>query len=367
MRIGDMAVRMTQRRLGSLPWLVVRGPATEAFACLGRHLRTEIAEVVAGLPALDTLRRQVAAEPGARRFAAVCQTTQARFPGPWAELAALADGAQVPLADLALLNLRGDLGHAGPETTDDGTGCSDLAWRRDRAFIAHNEDETDFFAGRCALLTLELDDRPPVAVFAKAGFLPSNTFTVTGSGLVWSIDHLPAAVPGPGAGRHFVARGLQSSASTVDQAVDYLREHPSAGGFAYTIGGPDGRVVSVEASAGQHEWREIGADGPIGWHTNHGRYVAGADAGPNGTSRRRGQLLAALHAPDSEPEADWFVRVLDGAPPDGVRAVPSGTRRTTTLCTFVADLTGDKVTIVSRGSENVTVPLSSLTRTADPD
>jgi hypothetical protein len=357
----QVAAQVTERRLGSVPWLVVRGPAKEAFTYLGAHLRAEISEVVDGLPALAELRRHAGEEPGARRLAAVSRATQARFPGPWAELAALAAGAGVSLDDLALLNFRGDLGVVGQDT-DDGTGCSDLAWRRERSFIAHNEDQADFFAGRCVLLTLELDGRQPVAVFAVPGFLPSSTFTVTGSGLVWSIDHIQAAEPGPGAGRHFVARGLQLAAATADQAIGYLREHPSAGGFAYTIGDAAGRVVFVEASAGQHAWREVGADGPIGWHTNHGRYVGGAPDGPHGTSVRRGKVLAALDSPASEPGAGWFVRVLAGAPPAGVRAEPSDGLRATTLCTFVADLTGDEATILWRDAEPVTAALSLLAR-----
>ncbi len=356
-----MTVRLVQRRLGPVPWLVVRGPAIEAFTSLGAHLRTEIGEIVEGLPGLAALRRHVAREPGRDRFAAVCQATESRFPQPWAELTALAAGARVPLDDLALLNFRGDLGVIGPDSTDEGTGCSDLAWRRQRSFIAHNEDEPDFFTDRCVLLTLALDDQQPVATFAKPGFLPSTTFTVTGSGLVWSIDHKQAGSPGPGAGRHFVARGLQLVAGAVDQAIGYLGQHPSAGGFAYTIGDRAGRIVTVESSAGQLAWREVGTDGPVGWHTNHGRYVADAAASPHGTSLRRGAVLAALPITACEPDPGWFVRVLAGAPPSGVRAEPTGAARTTTLCTFVADLTGGEATIVNQHAEPVTVPLPSLT------
>jgi len=344
-----------------MPWLVVHGPAIEAFTSLGAHLRAEIRAVVDGLPGLAALRRHVASEPGTHRFAAVCRATQARYPGPWAELTALAAGAGVALDDLALLNLRGDLGAFEPGPAGAAAGCSDLAWRRQRSFIAHNEDEPDFFAGRCALLTLVLDGRQPVATLAKPGFLPSSTFTVTGSGLVWSIDHVQAGSPGPGGGRHFTARGLQLAASSVDQAIGYLREHPSAGGFAYTIGDRAGRIAVVESSAGQHAWREIGADGPVGWHTNHGRYVAGADASPHGTSLDRGKVLATLDIPADEPETGWFLRVLTTPPPAGVRAVPSDADRTTTLCTFVADLTGGQATLVTQDTEPVTVPLSSLT------
>src|SRR5208282_2974578 len=102
----------------------------------------------------------------------------------------------------------------------------------------HNEDGAPENVGQCALLTLALDDLPSVTAFWYPGFLPSNAFAVTADGLVWSIDHLPVAAPGDGAGRHFVGRGLQRSARTVDEAIDYLRTNPSAGGFAYNIGDP---------------------------------------------------------------------------------------------------------------------------------
>jgi hypothetical protein len=49
-----MAVRVEERRLGTVPWLVVRGPAAEAFASLGAHLATEIQAVVEGLPGPGT-------------------------------------------------------------------------------------------------------------------------------------------------------------------------------------------------------------------------------------------------------------------------------------------------------------------------
>jgi hypothetical protein len=40
--------------------------------------------------------------------------------------------------------------------------------------------------------------RPPVTAVWKPGFLPSTTFTVSGTSLVWAIDHLPAASPAAG-------------------------------------------------------------------------------------------------------------------------------------------------------------------------
>src|SRR5215831_9744348 len=353
-----MTVTLKEQWLGALRWIVLSGPGTEAFSALGRHMRAEIRAVVSEWDYMARLRQHVAGQPAHGRLADVSRASEAAFPEVWTELAALADGAGVPPGDLALLNYRGDLGVVG-----DGGGCSDLAWRRRESFIAHNEDDSEFFDGRSAMLTLALDGGPAVTAFWKPGFLPSTTFTVTGTGLVWAIDHMPAASPGAFAGRHFVARGLQRYAGPLDRAVGYLRDHPSAGGFAYIIGDRSGRIVTVEALAGRHASREVGPGGPLAWHTNHGRYLAGADADPRGTSLARGEVLQALGVPAGEPDAAWFARILAGAPPpEGVRADLSPGGSSVTLCTFIANLTTGEAVLLGKGAEAVTIPLTGLAR-----
>lgn len=86
-----MTVELTEQRLGQLRWLVVEGPARDAFTAL------------AGWPDLERLRAQVAEPP---------------------------------------MNLRGDLGVR--EDDPDGIGRSDISWRRQRSLIAHNEDESSY-------------------------------------------------------------------------------------------------------------------------------------------------------------------------------------------------------------------------------
>ena len=70
--------------------------------------------------------------------------------------------------------------------------------------------------------------------------------------------------------------------------------------------------------------REVLTDCPLLWHTNHGRYLPGAEPAPEGTSVARGQTLSALAVPEQEQEQDpdpaWFLRILAEAPlPHGVR------------------------------------------------
>lgn len=352
-----MNVCLDEHRLGALRWIVLRGPDREAFRALGEHTRAQISALTMEWPLLPRLRAHVCGPPGRERLTAVRHASTERFGQVWAELAALADGAAVPLDDLALLNFRGDLGQV-----TGGIGCSDLAWRRERSFIGHNEDGAPENVGQCALLTLALDDRPSVTAFWYPGFLPSNAFAVTGDGLVWTIDHLPVASPGDGAGRHFVGRGLQRSVRTLDAAVSYLRMHPSAGGFAYTIGDRAGRIINVEAAAGRHASVEVGpGTGPLHWHTNHGRYLPGAEPAAGGNSVARGQALAALGIPAADPGPAWFLDVLAGASlPEGVRCDPQAGRGATTLCTLVADLTAGEVIIAARDDHPVAIPLRDL-------
>ena len=135
--------------------------------------------------------------------------------------------------------------------------------------------------------------------------------------------------------------------------------HPSAGGFAYTIGDQSGRIVNVEAAAGHHA--AVESPGPLLWHTNHGRYLPGADVVPAGTSVARGQTLSALPVPQQDPEPSWFLSVLADAPlPHGVRADPGPGYNATTLCTFIADLTAGQAVIANRNEQPVTIPLRDL-------
>jgi Acyl-coenzyme A:6-aminopenicillanic acid acyl-transferase len=352
-----MNVSLDEHKLGGLRWIVLRGPGREAFRVLGEHMREEMAALTRTRGLVAKLREHVSGPPGSERLARVRGASAQDFPEAWAELAAFAEGCAVPFDDLALMNFRGDL---GPVTG--GIGCSDLAWRRERSLISHNEDGAPENVGQCAMLTLALDGLPTMTAFWYPGFLPTNAFTVTADGLVWTIDHLQVVSPGDGAARHFVGRGLQRSARTLDAAVDYLKTHPSAGGFAYTIGDRAGRIVNVEALAGRHATVEAGSpSGPLLWHTNHGRYLPGADPSPEGTSVARGQTLSALAVPEQDPGPAWFLRILADAPlPGGVRRDKAPGDPAITLCTFIADLTAGEAVIAARDEQPVTIPLPDL-------
>ena len=117
-------------------------------------------------------------------------------------------------------------------------------------------------------------------------------------------------------------------------------------------------MVSVEAAAGRHAVVEAGRGrGPLLWHTNHGRYLSGADPEADGTSAARSRTLDALGVPGEDPGPSWFLDVLTSPPPGGVRSDPGpGGRGLTTLCTLVADLTAGEAVI----APPVASPLAEL-------
>ena len=120
--------------------------------------------------------------------------------------------------------------------------------------------------------------------------------------------------------------------------------------------------MNVEAAAGRHAVVEAGpGPGPLLWHTNHGRYVPGAEPEAHGTSAARGETLDALGLPAADPDPSWFLGVLTSPPPGGVRSDPGpGGRGLTTVCTLVAALPAGEAVLAARGEHPVAIPLRDL-------
>jgi hypothetical protein len=344
--------RVTERWIGDVRWLVVRGDRESAFRALGEHARSHIVNIVADLPDLADMRRRVDKPEAASQLSEVSEASRRQHPAAWRELQALAEGAQVDFRDLLLLTLRGDL------ATGDAVGCSDLGWTDGtRALLGHNEDGDQALSGACSLLTLLVDGDPAITTWWYPGFLPGNTFTFNEHHLVWGIDALGVLRPSADAGRGFVARSV-CSARTLDDATAYLHTHPAAGGFTYVMGQVGcARLVTVEHAAGRSAAVET-LSGGYAWHTNHLRHLNEPLDEPSPDSIRRGGILSQVVPPASATPA-WLSDVLAGAPePVGLRA----TGDTVTLCTIVADLDAALITLLPEQGRPVTVPIAGLLR-----
>jgi hypothetical protein len=350
--------QVTEGSLGDLPWLVVRGDSAAGFRALGQHARARIHGVVRDLPRLAAVQRYAASPAGRARVQQATAVTEAQCPEEMAELRAMAEGAGLPFETLLLLNLKGDLGDLKEDLDDAGAGgCSDVAWRGEHSIMAHNEDNPPSVGPHCTLLTLLLDGQPPVTAFWYPGCLPCTAFSVTANGLVFSIDHLPVNDPVSAPGRHFIARQLQRCAG-LDGAIDFLKTHPAAGGFAYTIGEiASGRIATVETAGGRFAVQEADDGRLLLWHTNHVRFMPPEDSSAvSNASRQRADVLAQLERPSEAPSVQWLLDILTEPPPDGVQQNGASA----TLCSFVADLSADHIVIMPRDGQVATARISGL-------
>lgn len=339
--------QVVETAIGDIPWIVAQGERLATFHALGRHAADRIAATLAELPELARLR---ALKTGSDHLAGVLEASREGHPDAWEELAALASGAGVDAEDLALLSLRGDVGVPG------GDECSDLAWSDgQRAVLGHNEDGSHVLDGRCAILTLLIQGVPAVVTWWYPGFLPGNTFTINGSGLAFGVDAIPIPAPPRLPARAFVARGLQHAAG-LDEAVTYLSDHPTAGGFAFVLGQLGSpRLITVEHAAGLSHASETGGLPATVWHTNHLRSLPNRLDRPSEGSMRRGDTLAAVSLP-APAGVDAIKQVLTAPPPAGVRA--SGDGRT--LCTLIVDLIARELTMVPSNGGEQTVQIDRL-------
>lgn len=340
--------------LGKLRWVVVCGQRDDAFRALGRHAAPEIRSVAGSLPEMASLRRYVATGRGRARFRAVADASREAFPVHWEELRSMSEGARVDLADLLLLTLRGDLLSSG------GGECSDLGWTDGRrTLLGHNEDGDPSLLGRSLLLTLRLEDEPAVTTWWYPGFLPGNTFTMNEHGMCWGVDAIQITHPAVAPGRGFLARALQTS-SSFEAALETLEATPTAGGFAYVVGQvSSGRVLVVEHAGEAVACIEaVPPERPFVWHTNHlCQFDPGLDRTSTDSARRAGVLERLV--PPRTPRVGWFLNVLQGNPPEGVRASGAG-GAALTLCTVVVDLSGGVVSFVPHGGHAITLSVGDL-------
>jgi hypothetical protein len=354
MGVNEMSSVIQEKWIGDIRWLIASGEREEVFLALGNHARQEISSVVSGLPELAALRTSVSNGQLAEAFRATVEASRVGFPVEFGELEALAEGSGVDIDDLLLLTLRGDLeGH-------DDLGCSDFGWTNgERALLGHNEDGHFRLDGACSLLTLRIDGEPAVVTWWYPGFLPGNTYSINEYGLVWGVDTIHMARAQMAPGRSFVARALQR-VTTLDGIVPFLKNHPTAGAFAYVAGQfGSARLLTVEQAGDQVAIRESPQDPGCIWHTNHLCDLPDSLNRASTDSLARGAVLSLISATHERPSVSWLLEVLTGAtPPFGVRA--EGTD--VTLCTFAADFEERTITLLQRGSYAVTLSAEELLR-----
>lgn len=180
--------------------------------------------------------------PAVRRMA---DATRALFPEIHTEIAALAEGLELPFDHVFAWNARGDL-LAGM-----GDGCTTVQLPGDAPVIAHNEDGLPGLAGQCFLADLRPEDAPRVMSFAYPGSIPGHSFAVTGAGLVITVNNLRLIGVTPDIPRMVLTRALLAVPDR-DAALSLLRDAPPSGGYHLSIAQVGARDIwSVSFGGGE--------------------------------------------------------------------------------------------------------------------
>lgn len=220
--------------------------------------------------------------------------TQARFPYIWSEIVGLAEGLELPVEQVMAWNCRGDILVSVPD------GCTTVQIPGDEPIIAHNEDGLPFFRESCFVAELKYSDGVSFATFCYPGSLPGHTFAVTGTGLVQAVDNLRLSGYVPQIPRMVLGRAVLNS-SSIEDALNELRNAPPSGGFHFTLAQQgSSRVVSAEFGTGKPVIRDVLEPS---LHANHAlNLVCGSDnqiiTQSSEDRQRRGTILVSSNEVD---------------------------------------------------------------------
>lgn len=227
------------------------------------------------------------------RVARLAAATRARFPEVHAEIEGLAEGLDLPFAQVMAWNARGDLRASVPD------GCTTVMLPGPIPRLAHNEDGLPFFRGACFVAEVAPDAAPGFRSFCYPGSIPGHTFAWTDAGLVQTVNNIRLTGLEPEVPRMAVGRALLSRGTSLAAAADFLRAAPPSGGFHFALSHRrDRRILSVEFGGGETSVREVTAPEV---HANHALHLGGGLAAQivTGSSRdrqARGDALVAAGA-----------------------------------------------------------------------
>ncbi|MCC5991828.1 MAG: hypothetical protein JJT99_04820 [Rhodobacteraceae bacterium] len=244
-----------------LGWVRATGRPYEIGFALGRAGR----DAVHGrLLALDYWR----AVTDARHKAVVtrlAERTQARFPEVYAELQGLAQGLDLPFAQVMAWNCRGDLMSNVPD------GCTTIQLPGPVPVLAHNEDGLPEFRGHCFIAEVCEQTGPGFMACCYPGSLPGHTFAVTNAGLAQAVNNLRLRNVQPSIPRMVLGRAVLRCQSTAEALALLAREN-RCGGFHFTLAQRgEGVVHSVEFGGGAFAHRQIDQASA---HANHALHLA---------------------------------------------------------------------------------------------
>ncbi len=190
---------------------------------------------------------------------------QERFPQYFDELLGIAEGADVPLDEVVVLN-------AMEAVTSDAlhlTRCTSMAVAQERTadgcvLLAHNEDWVPEDEDDVYLVRARPNDEPAFLAMSYGGLLPNIGFNA--AGIAQLIDTVYPTDARVGVPRIIVGRAVLGSRTPGEAIRNALAAHRAAG-YNHLIAHESGELYSVEVSARRFD--VLGStDGSL-VHTNH--------------------------------------------------------------------------------------------------
>lgn len=193
-----------------------------------------------------------------------------------AELAAIAEGAEVPLEDIVAINARTELLYgqrpaAAPGADTDADGCTGAIAMPEATADGHtlhgqNWDWRDECADSSVVLKVQPADGPRMLIFVEAGILArcglnDAGVAITGNFLQTDRDYGLTGVPLP-----FIRRRVLMS-TALGQAIRVVFDAPRTFSNNLMISQRDGECIDLEATPREVFW--IHADQGLLVHANH--------------------------------------------------------------------------------------------------
>ncbi|MCF8480878.1 MAG: C45 family peptidase [Rhodospirillum sp.] len=267
-----------------LGWVQAGGTPHAIGLALGRAGKAAVHRYLLPSP----IWRTVNGSEYRNRMAHLMGETRIRFPHVWAEIEGLAAGLDLPVAQVAAWNARGDLLASSPD------GCTTVLLPGSEPVLAHNEDGLPFFRGHCFIVEARPEGAPGFRSFCYPGSIPGHTFAMTDAGVVQTVNNLrllgvEAEIPRMVLGRALL--GCQD----LDQALALLARNGRCGGFHFALARlGDPRLLSVEFGGGRVSHRVLTEPSLHANHALHFGEVAQIITDSSRDRQRRGDdLLAA--------------------------------------------------------------------------
>jgi hypothetical protein len=179
----------------------------------------------------------------------------------------IAEGSEIPLKDIFILNIKAEIGAAMTIENNDTPGCSTIySIGPDQMFYVHNEDGNESNNNRMFMVEAIPPSGVSFYVMTYPGILMGNGPAMNNHGITQSTNYIASLEYKIGIPRYVVGRAVLESRS-MEEAISIATNPDRAFAYHHNLGSfKDQRIVSLEVSPSDYMIYE-----PAGTycHTNH--------------------------------------------------------------------------------------------------